>query len=190
MRPSGASPPRRRRVVRAAQLDDLARRVLHDLLAGDEVGVAQAHLAAGREPEELLRRVLHEVLALDPELAREGHLARAGRGVLGVVDGVELLDLSLGVVLDHHLERAAAPPCAGARVRFSSSRTQCSSIAHVDDAVALGDADHARRSRGWPRPGSRAGGCPRWSACAGRPSRAPAPRSRAAAGCAWRARCR
>src|SRR3712207_8529278 len=60
-----------RSIVRAAQLDDLARGVLHDLLAGDEVAVAQTHLAARRQPEELLRRVLHEVVAVDVQLARE-----------------------------------------------------------------------------------------------------------------------
>ena len=69
----------RLRVVGAAELDDLAVRVLHDVGAGDEVGVAQAHLAARGEAEELARRVLHEVVALDPELAREGHRARPGR---------------------------------------------------------------------------------------------------------------
>ena len=61
-----------RRVVRAAELDDLTARVLHHAGAGHEVGVPKADLATRREAEELPRRVLDEVVALDPELAREG----------------------------------------------------------------------------------------------------------------------
>jgi len=37
---------------------------------------------------------------LDVKLSGEGDLARAGGGVFGVVDGVEVFDLNLGVVVD------------------------------------------------------------------------------------------
>ena len=69
----------RRRIVRAAQLDDSPASSLTTPLAGDEVRVAQAHFAARREAEEFLRRILAEVVLLDVEHARERHLARAGR---------------------------------------------------------------------------------------------------------------
>src|ERR1700738_2917103 len=45
--------------------------------------------------EELLWRVFLEVVALDVQHPGERHLPRAGRLVLGVVDHVELLDVSL-----------------------------------------------------------------------------------------------
>src|SRR6185312_12249373 len=68
----------RRRVVGAAQLHYLARGVLHCLAAGNEIGEAQPHLAAGREPIELLGRVLHEIVALDIELAAKSDAASSG----------------------------------------------------------------------------------------------------------------
>src|SRR5690348_5180708 len=104
--PVGGVAAARLRIVGAAELDDLAARVLDHVGAGHEVGVAQTHFAAGGEAEELAWRVLHEVVAFDPELAREGHLACPGRGILRVVDGLHLLDLPLWVVLDHEPERA------------------------------------------------------------------------------------
>src|SRR6202035_1465815 len=84
-----------RRVVGAAQFDDLAGGVLHDFAAGDESGVAYPHLAARRQAEEALRRVLEEIVAFDKELAAERDPAGAGGGIVGVVDRVELLGLAL-----------------------------------------------------------------------------------------------
>src|SRR5262247_4575715 len=95
----------RHRIIGATQLHHLAGRVLHRLPAGDEIRIAQPHLGAGRKPEELLRRVLHEIVALDIELTGETDAARAGRRIVGMVDRLELLTLSLGIVLDHDLER-------------------------------------------------------------------------------------
>src|SRR5581483_5580384 len=86
--PVGGVAAARLRIVGAAELDDLAARVLDHIGAGHEVGAAQTHFAAGGEAEELAWRVLHEVVAFDPELAREGHLACPGRGILRVVDGL------------------------------------------------------------------------------------------------------
>ena len=53
------------RIVGAVHLDDVAGRVFHHALGGDEVGVAQAHLLAGREAVVLGRRNLAEVVLLD-----------------------------------------------------------------------------------------------------------------------------
>ena len=88
------------------QLDHLPGVVLDHVHAGDEVGVAQPDLAAGRQPEELPRGVLAKVVALDVEDPREGNLPGAHRGVLGIVHGLHLLDPALGVVVDHHPQRA------------------------------------------------------------------------------------
>src|SRR5215470_17795032 len=91
-------------IVLAAHLDDLPRRVLLEVRALDDVGVAEAHLGAGGEAEVLLGRHLAEVVLLDPQLAAEGDLARARRGVLGIVHRVHLLHLALGIVLHDELE--------------------------------------------------------------------------------------
>ena len=93
-------------IVLAAHLDHLARGVLLEIGALDDVGVAQADLGPRRQPEVLLGGDLAEVVLLDPELPAEGHLSRARGGVFGVVDRLHLLDLALGVVLHDELERA------------------------------------------------------------------------------------
>ena len=129
----------RGRVVRAAQLHDPAVVVLDHLVAGDEVGRTQPHLAARREPEELARRVLHEVFALDPELAPELHLARARLRVLRVVGHVHLLDLPLGVVGDDDLERVEHPEAARRRAVEHVAHAVLEH-ADLDDAVGLGHA--------------------------------------------------
>src|SRR5437868_13516709 len=86
----------RRRVVRAAALDDLARRILDHVRAGDEVPVAQPHFSTRREPKEFLRWILHEVLALDVQLVRKWDLSRSGQwNVVRKVGRVELVDLAV-----------------------------------------------------------------------------------------------
>ena len=135
----GRVAPARRGIIGAAHLLDAAVRSLHDAGAGDEVRIAQAHLAPGSEPEELLRRVLEEVVALDPELPREGNAARAGARVLRIVHGLELLDTILRIVLDHELQR----PQHGHRAR----RRAIELVAHgglelldLEHLLAPGDA--------------------------------------------------
>jgi len=63
------------RIIGAAQLGDFAGAVLHHFATRDEIGIAQAHFAAGRHPEEFLFRNFHEVFLLDVKLAREFDLA-------------------------------------------------------------------------------------------------------------------
>ena len=140
LRPSGASPPRRRRVVGAAQLDDRAGVVLDDVGAGHQVGVAEAHFPARGQAEELLRRLLHEVVALDVDLPRERHLARARGGILRVVDDVHVLDELVGIVRQDQLQRAEH--------RHRPRRMPVEILAHavleqpdVDHVLLLGDAD-------------------------------------------------
>src|SRR5256885_6177489 len=69
--PLHLAPPRiaaaARGVVRTAHLRDRARRVANHAGALDDVGVTQAHLDAGREPEVLGRRRVAEVVLLDAE---------------------------------------------------------------------------------------------------------------------------
>ena len=91
-------------IVGATDLDDFSGRILHHLLAADEVARAQAHLGAGGKAEVFRRRHLHEVLAIDVELAREGDEARACLGVLGMVHRLHLLDKVRGVVRQDDLD--------------------------------------------------------------------------------------
>ncbi len=128
-------------IVAAAQLDDGAGdRILHDALALDDVRVAQADLATGREPEEFARRLLHEVVLLDVELARERQPPRTCRGVFRIVHGLELFDPVVGVVLDDDLERVQhGHDARGAAIQVLADAV----LEHrdVDDAVALRHAD-------------------------------------------------
>src|SRR6185312_3287979 len=130
----------RRRVVGAAQLRHLALGVLHHLAPGDEIGVAQAYLAAGREAIELFRRVLHEIVALDIELATERNLARALAGIIRMIDRLELLALAARIVLDDHLER----PQHGHAARRSPVEVFADGMLEhldIDDAVGARHAD-------------------------------------------------
>ena len=72
-------------IHRAEQLDHIAGIILYDLVAADDIGSLQAHLAAGRQAEELLGRVLHKVLALDEQVLAERHLAIAHFGMRRMV---------------------------------------------------------------------------------------------------------
>src|SRR4029453_13932889 len=72
----GSVPAPRGRVVRAAELDDVARGALPPVGADDEVPIPQPNFPARREPEELLWWVFHEVFPLNPQLPRKRYLAR------------------------------------------------------------------------------------------------------------------
>ena len=134
-----------RPIVGAAQLDNLAGIVLHRLAAGDEIGVAQPHLAARRQAIEVLRRVLHKIVALDVELPAERDLPRASRRIVRMVDRVKPLGAVLGVILDHQLQRTQHrhPPRCGS-VELVAYRM----LEHpdIDHAVGAGDADALRES--------------------------------------------
>jgi hypothetical protein len=72
-----------------------------------------------RESEVLGRRRVAKVVLLDVEHARERHLAAPGRWILRVVDRFHLLDLALGIVLDHQLERPQyGQPSLGAAIEI------------------------------------------------------------------------
>ncbi len=128
------------RVVGAAHRHHLPGGVALDARALDDVGVAQAHLGTGREPEVLRRRRIAEVVLLYIKDAGEGHLAAAGRRVLGVVDSVHLLDLPLRVVLDHDLERPQhGHPPIGATIEILAQAVLEERDVH--DLGGLGGAD-------------------------------------------------
>ena len=92
-------------IVGTGDFGDVAGGVLLAAGAGHEVAPAEADLLAGREAEIFLLRDLHEIGALDEQRLGEGHFAGAGGGILRVVDGVELVDLAFGVVLDDEADR-------------------------------------------------------------------------------------
>lgn len=83
------------------EFDDMARLVLDDFLALDDIGVLEAYLPARLEAEVLLGRLFHEVLLLDVERARERHEAMAAMHRI-VVREQPLLFI-LGVVRDDDL---------------------------------------------------------------------------------------
>ena len=92
-------------IIGTTQLNDLAILVLNNLLAADQVRIAQTHLLTRRQTIVLLGRLLHKVVAVDIDLTREGHLACTCSLVLGVVDAGEVLGLILGIVGNRNLQR-------------------------------------------------------------------------------------
>src|SRR5271155_4860663 len=88
-------------IVSAAQFDHFAGGIFRKFAAGNEIGVAQTHLGAGRQPEEFLRRVLHEIVALDEKLAAEFYAAGSRNRIVGMIGGFELLAFAFGIILDH-----------------------------------------------------------------------------------------
>ena len=50
-------------ISRATQFDHVARSILHDFVALDDVGVFEPHFAAGFQPEIFRRRRFHEIVA-------------------------------------------------------------------------------------------------------------------------------
>ena len=95
----------RHRVVRAAQLNNIALLVLDNLIALDKVRVAQAHLVTRRKAEVFLWRILHKVVTLDVDNLREWNLTHTCLFVLRVIDSLTHLDLALLPICDNHFER-------------------------------------------------------------------------------------
>ena len=93
------------RVIDAAQFLHLAVFVQDRLAAGDEKGVAQAHLGAGGKAVEFFGRLQAEVVALNEQLARKGRRAAAVAGVFRVPGHFQLLHPVFRPVLDDHAHR-------------------------------------------------------------------------------------
>src|SRR5262249_52744648 len=128
------------RIVRAADLRDLAIGTQREVGAFDDVRVAQPNFGPGRQPEILLRRDLAKVVALDPQFATERHLARARRGIFGIVDGIHLLDFAFGVVRDDELQRPQHRHAAlGAAIEILTETVL--EQRELDGVVGLCDAD-------------------------------------------------
>ncbi len=130
----------RLRIIGAAKLDHLAGGSFHHLAAGDEIRVAQPNLASGGQPIEFLRRVLHEVVTLDIEFAAEAQAARARGRVVGMVDGVDLLELAFGIILDDDLQRTQNRHAPQGRFVENLAHGKVEH-GHIDHAVGLGYPD-------------------------------------------------
>ncbi len=127
-------------IVGAAQLDGRTAFIPDHLLAGDIVGMFQAHLASRSQAEPLAGRVLPEVILLHIQHPGEGQVAAASRRVLGVVDGLDLLYLPLRVVGDDHPQRVEdSHDAPGAFVQVLAQAVL--QQGNVHDALGLGDAD-------------------------------------------------
>ena len=109
------------------------------LVALYDVGVLQAHLLAGAQSHELLAAVLHEVLALYVEFAREADDVCAGVLVLGVIDGLHLLHLSFGIVVDdeaHGVNHGAHAQGTGVEVLAAGGLHQFDVVQCIKGGVA------------------------------------------------------
>src|SRR5262249_16493794 len=128
------------RIVRAADLRDLALGTQREVGAFDDVGVAQPHFGPGRQPEILLRPDLPKVAALEPQLGAERPLAGARGRILGIVDRVHLLDFAFGIVRDDELQRAQHRHAAfGAAIQIFTDTVL--EQRELDGGVGLRDAD-------------------------------------------------
>ena len=131
----------RRRIIAAAQLNHLAGPVIpDDFVAGNEVGIAQADFPARSQAEELFRRIFHEIVLFYVQYFAERHLARAHGRVLGMVGGVQQFLFVIGIVVDHHLQRAQH---RHAPRRVSAQFVPDNMLQHagVDPGVVLGQTD-------------------------------------------------
>ena len=129
----------RLRIVRAPELRHAAFRVADHLVAPDQIGIAQANLAARRQAIVFFRRILHEIAPLDPYLAAERHPAASGRLVLGIIDAFDGFLLVLGIVRDDYFQRIEhrhAPFGALVQVLAHAELEQ----PQIDHVVALGYA--------------------------------------------------
>src|ERR1019366_8828608 len=114
--------------------------VLDDFLALDDVGVFQAHFAAGFEPEEFRRRHFGKIIALDEEFAAERNFAPAGLRRFGIVDGVQFLGFAFGITRDDDLEGTQhGEPAQRALVQVVADGVFQNG--NVGDAVVFRDAD-------------------------------------------------
>ena len=133
----------------AAELGDPAAGILHHLVALDDAGVLEAHLAARAQPEILGRRHLHEVVALDENLAGERERARGRRLVLGVVDRLAGDHLAGGEVGQDHLDRAQdGEPAQGRPVQFLADGMLENRGVGQADEFRHADPDHEPPDRG------------------------------------------
>ncbi|MPM51394.1 hypothetical protein SDC9_98142 [bioreactor metagenome] len=143
------------RVVHGAQRGNVPRGVFFHAGAPDEVAVTQPDLTVGRETEIAFDRRFHEVGTLDVDFPGKRHLPRPGRGVFRIVDRVEILDLPLRVVFDHHFERIEHGQITR-RLTVEFFAHAVLEKSHVGDGVELGHADqfaeiaHRRRRNAAP----------------------------------------
>ena len=113
--------------------------VLHDANTGDDVGVTQSHLPAWGESEKLFGRIFFEIVLIDiQDAGRE--LTRACGRIFRIVDGIELLDLSLGIIFDHEAQGRRTAMTRGARL-FQVFADKVFEELHFDDGIPLRDAD-------------------------------------------------
>ncbi|MNQ78863.1 hypothetical protein D3C85_937860 [compost metagenome] len=92
-------------IISTVQLNNVAIRILDEVVALDEVGVFQTHFVAREETEILRRRIFHEIVLLDVDLAGERNHAVAHFRVLGIVLRLQHLRTILRIVSDDNFKR-------------------------------------------------------------------------------------
>ena len=91
-------------VVRTVHLNHFSLVVLRHHLRRNEVAITQPHFAPWRQAVILLGRVFAEIVLLDVQHLGKWHLALPGAFVLGIIDRLDLLNLTFRVVIDHDLQ--------------------------------------------------------------------------------------
>src|SRR4029078_1089630 len=135
----GVAAPRCR-IISAAQLRHLSFCIFNRFATGDEIGVSQTHFGAGREPKEFFWRILHEVVLLDIKLAAEFYFPYPGVRIIGMVRGIELLNLAVGIVFntDFYRPQDRHPAHGGPVENLAHGEIE---HAHINNAICLGHAD-------------------------------------------------
>src|SRR5690349_19969936 len=106
------------------------------------VAIAGADFAARGESEVSLGRILAKIVLLDVQDFGERHGAGAGTGVLGVIDGFHLVDLAVGIIVDHDAQRAEHGHGAQSRL-VQIFAEEVFEQAEFGGAVGLGHTDAA-----------------------------------------------
>ena len=136
-------------IVGANEPGDVAVRIFLDTLAGDEIGVAQSHLATGPKPEKFLGRILHEIRTFNKQPAPKRHGAFPGGFVLGIVHRLQFLGSSFRIIFNHHLQRIQhrAPALGGFVQLLANGVFQQADVGHplvLGHAHALAEIANSR----------------------------------------------
>src|SRR5262245_3010423 len=94
------------KIGRAMKLRYFASGIFQYLLALDYICVFETHFATWLETKILRNGVFHEIVPVNIELATKSDLSRPCGGFLGIVHGIQLLDLSFRVIGNDHFNWA------------------------------------------------------------------------------------
>ena len=91
-------PAFRVRIIRTPDFDDLSLLILDHVHASNDVGIAQPHLLAGREPKVFFRRIFTKIFPLDVKDAGKRNRPTPHRGIFRVIHRLDFLHLAFRVI--------------------------------------------------------------------------------------------